>query len=85
MKVEIIHTAGCETCTAAREKLRTVAQQTVVDLDWREIDIREALDYAVGLGVLTLPAVAINGKLVFSTMPTETQLAQALRLAAGKG
>jgi hypothetical protein len=36
------------------------------------------MDYAVTLGVLTLPAVAINGHLVFSSLPTPDQLRRVL-------
>ncbi len=49
------------------------------DTQWREIDPVEELDYAVELGVLTLPAVAIDGKLVFSSLPTAEQLVAAVR------
>jgi thioredoxin 1 len=85
MKVEIIHTTGCKTCAASRDNLKAVAEQAVQHLDWQEVNVQEALDYAVELGVLTLPAVAINGKLVFSSMPTPAQLTQALRKLATEG
>ena len=82
MKVELLYTEGCKKCAAAREDLKAVAQQAVPGLAWREIDIQQELDYAVELGVLTLPAVAIDGKLVFCSLPTPAQLTQALQHAA---
>jgi hypothetical protein len=47
-------------------------------LDWRELNVLDELDYAVQLGVLTLPAVAIDGELVFTSLPTRRQLLAAL-------
>jgi thioredoxin 1 len=84
MKVELIYSTGCAMCATARETLKTIAEQAVQDLDWREINVQEALDYAVELGVLTFPAVAIDGKLVFSSIPTPAQLTHALLKSAGK-
>lgn len=78
VKVEIFHTPGCSTCVTAHEELRTVALGIVNDLDWRELNVLEQLDYAVELGVLTLPSIVIDGKLVFTSMPTVTQLRMAL-------
>ena len=78
MKVEIFHTPGCSACVATHEELRTVAHDAVKDLDWREVNILDQLDYAVELGVLTLPSIVIDGKLVFTSMPTVTQLRAAL-------
>jgi predicted thioredoxin/glutaredoxin len=43
-------------------------------MTWSEIDIVENIDYAVDLGVLTVPAVAIDGDLVFARLPTAQQL-----------
>jgi protein-disulfide isomerase len=40
--------------------------------------VLDQLDYAVELGVLTLPSIVIDGKLVFTSMPTATQLHAAL-------
>lgn len=78
MKVEIFHTPGCDACVAAHEELRTVAVGIVRDLEWRELNVLDQLDYAVELGVLTLPSIVIDGKLVFTSMPTVTQLRAAL-------
>lgn len=39
----------------------------------------DELDYAVSLGVLTLPALAIDGELVFTSLPTPSALSDALR------
>ena len=54
------------------------------DLEWRSLNVLEELDYAVELGVLSLPAIAIDGELVFAALPTPKQLGLAItRLRAG--
>jgi len=76
--VELLHVPGCPRCADHREALPQVAQTIVGDaLTWRDVNVIEHLDYAVSLGVLTLPAVAINGRLVFSSLPTTEQLQRA--------
>ena len=42
------------------------------------MNVLDSLDRAVELGVLTLPALAIDGELVFAALPTAPQLRQAL-------
>lgn len=79
MKIEIFYTPGCSECVAAHDALRKVAQESVKDLEWRELNVLDDLDYAVELGVLTLPSIAVDGELVFTSMPTATQLREALR------
>jgi thioredoxin 1 len=78
MKIEIFHTPGCSECVAAHAKLRTVAEESVNDLEWRELNVLDDLDYAVELGVLTLPSIVVDGELVFTSMPTVAQLREAL-------
>jgi thioredoxin 1 len=84
MKVEIFHTPGCPACVAAHVELRTAAHEAVQDLEWREVNVVDNLDHAVDLGVLTLPSIVIDGELVFTSMPTVTQLLEAL-IARNKG
>lgn len=78
MKVQVFHTPGCPACVAARDELRTAAQETVKGLEWHEMNVTDNLDQAVELGVLTLPAIVIDGELVFTSLPSATQLREAL-------
>jgi predicted thioredoxin/glutaredoxin len=78
MKVELFHSPGCAECKAAQARLRAAAQEAVKDLEWREVSAVEALDYAIELGVLSLPSIAIDGELAFTSMPTPEQLCEAL-------
>ena len=78
MKVEIFYTPGCSACVTAHDKLRVTAQDAVKDLVWREVNVLDDLDYAVELGVMTLPSIVVDGELVFTSLPTATQLRKAL-------
>lgn len=78
MKIELFHAPGCSRCAAARESLKAAAEAAVTGLEWREVDVLDEMDYAVERGVLSLPAVVIDGELVFSTLPTPQQLRAAL-------
>ncbi|WP_137889192.1 thioredoxin family protein [Pseudomonas sp. 2FE] len=85
MKIELLHSPGCARCLAEHEALRGVAEQLVAGMLWREINVLESFDYAVELGVLSLPALAIDGELVFAKLPTPEQLAQELRRRLAQG
>ncbi len=85
MKVELFHAPGCNRCAAAREDLKAAAQATVPGLEWREVNVLDEMDYAVDRGVLSLPAIVIDGELVFASLPTPRQLRAALsRRSAGE-
>lgn len=83
MKVELIYAPGCVECMTARSDLQSAAEAAVGGVEWREINVLEALDHAVELGVLTLPALAIDGTLVFAALPTPAQLRDELLKRAG--
>ncbi len=75
LKIELISASGCKKCVQAREELKAVATEAVQGyLQWRDVNVLDELDYAVSLGVLTLPAMAVNGKLAFTSLPTPEQL-----------
>lgn len=78
MKVELFQAAGCASCAESREALKWVAEQTVPALQWRDVDVMKELDYAVELGVISLPAIAVDGEVAFSSLPTPAQLKKEL-------
>ena len=85
MKVELFYTPGCEKCADNKDKLRTVATELVPDLVWRELNVLDELDYAVEVGVIALPSIAIDGEVLFSSLPTCRQLRRELIKRLGKG
>ncbi|MDZ4142552.1 MAG: thioredoxin family protein [Methylotenera sp.] len=80
VKIEVIAAQGCRKCASAQDELRAVAVSVLGEgrLVWREINVLEELDYAVSLGVLTMPAIAVNGELTFPSLPTPEQFRAAL-------
>jgi glutaredoxin len=78
MKIELFYAPGCEKCAAAKHGLKAAAREVIPGITWRELNALDELDYAVEVGVITLPAIAIHGKLVFNSLPTCRQLQREL-------
>jgi thioredoxin 1 len=79
IKVEVFSTPGCSTCARFRDALRAVVESFGHDkVTWRELNVVEEIEYAVELGVLSPPSIAIDGELVFPTLPTANTLKEAL-------
>lgn len=83
LNIELFTTNACQRCHKAKRRLKTVIDEYAANLDeslacntinYSELDVVEQLDYAVYLGILTTPAIAFNGKLVFSATPSTKQL-----------
>lgn len=85
MKVELFYTPGCEKCADSKDALRATATEVIPDIVWRELNVLDEIDYAVEVGVLTLPSIAIEGELAFSSLPTCRQLRRELVKRSGKG
>lgn len=81
--MEVLTASGCGRCqqtkTLAREVIAQIEENDEgVDIQYREINVVEEIDYAVKLGVMSIPAIAINGELVFPAPPSATKLRQAI-------
>ena len=83
MKIEVFYTDGCGNCSESTRALKeAVLAAFSGQAVWTEIDIIKNIDYAVELGVLTVPAVAIDGALVFAKLPTTQQMLSELTTRA---
>jgi len=79
IKVEVFSSPGCGKCGHAKEVLRQIAEEIGGGrIDWREVNVLDEMDYAVMLGVLSTPAIAVNGKLVFTALPSAKKLRELL-------
>lgn len=78
MKVELLYAPGCEKCAEEKEMLRATAEELIPNLRWRELNVLDVMDYAVDIGVLTLPAIAIDGKVAFSSLPSNRKFRREL-------
>jgi thioredoxin len=78
-KVELLTATGCNRCQQLKAMVkRLVAEFAPEQFRYHEVDVVENIDYAVALGVLSTPAIAIAGTLVFTAPPTEKKLRKAL-------
>lgn len=75
VKVEVFSSPGCGKCAQAKTVLKAVVEALGTDkVAWRDVNILEEIDYAVELGVMSSPAIAIDGELVFSSLPSADKL-----------
>ena len=78
-KIEVFTAPGCGKCGKAKDELETIVDQLGNEkFEWREVNILQEMDYAIELGVLSTPSIAISGELVFTALPSARQLLQAL-------
>lgn len=81
--IDVYVLQGCGRCSAGLDELKNVALSFGQDaVTWNERDLLANIDQAVALGVLTAPAIAIDSKLAFSSLPTPEQLRAALAMPA---
>jgi predicted DsbA family dithiol-disulfide isomerase len=75
IKIELFSANACSRCFKAKKCIKAMIDEfgnkTIV---YRELDVLEELDYAVALGILATPAIAIDGELIFSGMPSINRL-----------
>tara|TARA_R110001583_G_scaffold186189_2_gene346815 strand:- start:8892 stop:9164 length:273 start_codon:yes stop_codon:yes gene_type:complete len=84
IRIELISASVCNRCGDARKRLQKLVEELDDDrIQYREIDVLEELDYAVSLGVLTTPAIAIDGELIYTAMPSLKRLKDELQKRLG--
>ncbi len=75
IKVEVFSSPGCARCGQAKSVLKVVVEELGRDrVQWRDVNILEEMDYAVDLGVMVSPSIAIDGELVFAALPSARSL-----------
>ena len=79
IQVEVFSSPGCNRCGQVFDILQTITRELGADrIEWRKVNVLDELDYAVELGVLSMPAIAIDGELVFKSHPSAGKLREAL-------
>lgn len=74
-KVELFTADLCPRCGQAKEDLRAVIDELGAEhFDLCLINVVKNLDRAVELGVLSTPAIVVEGELVFAAMPSRKKL-----------
>jgi len=85
--VELLSAPGCANCRAAKASVAKLIEQAkaeIADLHLEEVDITERPEVAVKYRVMSVPAIAINGRVEFMGVPKEEELHRRL-LAASPG
>ncbi len=79
IQVEVFSSPGCSRCGQVFDVLHTITQELGAErIEWREVNVLDELEYAVELGVLSMPAIAIDGELVFKSHPSAGKLREVL-------
>lgn len=79
IRVEVFSSPGCSRCGQVFDLLHAITQELGAErIVWREVNVLDELDYAVELGVLSMPAIAIDGELEFKSHPSAGELREAL-------
>jgi len=68
--IEVFGVAGCSNCTAVMAMVEPVVARFDTAIELRLVDVLKEIDYAVRLGILATPAIAINGRLEFTSPPS---------------
>ncbi|USF88673.1 thioredoxin family protein [Candidatus Endoriftia persephone] len=80
IQIELFTAPDCSQCGRAKQRLQAIVDGwTEGEVDLRMVNVLEELDYAVQIGVLATPAIAIDGELVFTALPSEKRLRQTLQ------
>ncbi len=84
IQVEVFSSPGCGKCGHAKVVLKKIAEEIGGNqIEWREVNILDEMDYAVEIGVLSTPSIAINGELVFTSLPSAKKLRAELEKQLG--
>jgi len=79
IKVEVFSSPGCSKCGRCVALVESLQAELGHDaFRWRRVDVVAELDYAVELGVRATPAIAIDGRLVFTAQPSRQKLRAAI-------
>ena len=71
IKVELFTAPGCDLCAKARQAVQGMVDALGADrIEWRAVDVLDEIDYAVSLRILSTPAIAVDGNLVFTSLPS---------------
>lgn len=84
--LEVVTSEACERCEVATRKVNTVIEKVQADigeLEVRERPVAEHPDLVAEHGIMSTPAVVIDGRMVLRGVPSEEELADAIELARG--
>lgn len=81
-RIRVLSTPGCAGCAQAKRLVAQVLSEFPA-LDWEEVDLTEQPELAAEYGIMSVPAVVIDGRLAFTGVPKEGALREKLKALAG--
>ena len=81
IEIKILTAPGCTKCDRTQAMVQKFVEQEAQDfpgLSYRTIDVAESPEIGARYGVLSIPAIIINDKLVFRGVPKEKALREQL-------
>jgi len=76
--IEMFTSPGCANCPAVKKMLKNLTEELKEDITVEEVDITAEPTRAAQYGVMSVPAVAINGILKFVGVPKQEELKKAI-------
>ncbi|MFQ6073894.1 MAG: thioredoxin family protein [Candidatus Bathyarchaeia archaeon] len=76
--IEMLTSPGCVNCPAVKKMLKELTDELKGDITVEEVDITAEPTRAAQYGVMSVPAVAINGILQFVGVPKREELKKAI-------
>jgi len=76
--IEMFTSPGCANCPAVKKMLKELSSELKGDITVEEVDITVDPTRAAQYGVMSVPAVAINGVLKFVGVPRREELKKAI-------
>lgn len=76
--IEVFSSPGCANCPAAKKMVKEVSSELEGDITVEEVDITVDPTRAAQYGIMSVPAVAINGILKFIDVPNREELRKAI-------
>ena len=77
--VEEFMSPGCVGCPAVKEMLKNLSEELGGNITVEEVDITVDTTRAAQYGVMSVPAIAINGELKFTGVPRKEELKKVLQ------
>lgn len=81
-RVQVLMTPGCAKCPETEEVVDEVVAE-FDGVDWEEVDISEDPGRGTELGVLSVPAVVVDGEVFGTGVPDRDELRDRVQQVAG--
>ena len=81
ISIDVFVLPGCGRCLSGLAELKEIVQSFgPAAFRWEERNLLDNIEAAVQLGILSAPAIAVDGTLAFSSLPSPQQLRAALAI-----